>query len=319
VLPHPGNGAGGGRDLIRGERARDGDRIAGVNVGGTMTSVVLGKRDGTILGRRAWPTQTRDGEALFSAVVAGVREIAPDAPAIGVAIGGPMDALTGTVLSPPHLPGMHGFPLASRLREALAREVHVHHDAAACALAEYLWGPDRGAGGIAYLTCGTGFGAGLVIGGRARYGSRGYSPELGHIRYRDDGPDVFGKPGSFESFGAASALPKIARLEDPAYDAASGAEVAERAARGDALARRAIGENARAVGAACALLADLLVLDVIVLGSLAAYLGEPWIALVREAFVREALPHHAAACTLRGPSLADLQDLSGLAAAVASL
>ncbi|HTD36261.1 MAG TPA: ROK family protein [Candidatus Limnocylindrales bacterium] len=299
--------------------AEPNEPIVGVNVGGTMTSVVLGTRDGAILGRRAWPTQTRDGEALFAAIVAAVREIAPDASAIGVAIGGPMDALTGTVLSPPHLPGMHGFPLAARLREALEREVHVHHDAAACALAEYLWGAHRGARGIAYLTCGTGFGAGLVIGGHARYGSRGYSPELGHIRYRDHGPDVFGKPGSFESFGAASALPKIARLENPAYDAASGAEVAERAARGDALAQRAIGENARAVGAACALLADLLVLDVIVLGSLAAYLGEPWIALVRETFVREALPHHAAACTLCGPSLADLQDLSGLAAAVSPL
>jgi glucokinase len=214
---------------------------------------------------------------------------------------------------------MHGFPLAARLREVLGRPVHVHHDAAACALAEYRWGADRGAHGIAYLTCGTGFGAGIAIGGRAHYGSRGYSPELGHIRYRDDGPDVFGKPGSFESFGAASALPKLARLRDPSYDAATGAEVAQRAARGDAPAREVIAENAAAVGAACALLADLLVLDVIVLGSLAAYLGEPWIARVRETFVREALPHHAAACTVRAASLPDLQDLSGLAAAVSPL
>ncbi|HEX3462827.1 MAG TPA: ROK family protein [Candidatus Elarobacter sp.] len=314
MLPHPGDGAGGRRNLIRAERERE--TIAGVNVGGTTTSVVLGTREGTILDRRAWPTQTRAGEALLGAVVNAIRDVAPDAPVIGVAIGGPMDARTGTVISPPHLPGMHGFPLAARLRDALARPVHVHHDAAACALAEYHWGADRGARGIAYLTCGTGFGAGLVLDGRARYGSRGYSPELGHIRYRDDGPDVFGKPGSFESFGAASALPKIARLYDPSYDAATGAEVAERAARGDALARRAIAENAAAVGAACALLADLLVLDVIVLGSLAAYLGDPWIARVREMFAREALPHHAAACTLRAPSLPDLQDLSGLAAAV---
>jgi glucokinase len=296
-----------------------GETIAGVNVGGTTTSVVLGTRDGAIRDKRAWPTQTRDGEALFGAIAGTLREVAPDAAAIGVAVGGPMDARTGTVLAPPHLPGLHGFPIAARLRAALDRPVHVHHDAAACALAEYRWGADRGADGLAYLTCGTGFGAGLVLGGRARYGSRGYSPELGHIRYRDDGPDVFGKPGSFESFGAASALPKIARLHDPASAAASGAEVAERAAHGDALARRAIEENARATGAACALLADLLVLDVIVLGSLAAYLGEPWIALVRETFAREALPHHAAACTVRGPSLAALQDLSGLAAALTPL
>ena len=57
-------------------------------------------------------------------------------------------------------------------------------------------------------------------------------------------------------------------------------------------------------------------LDVIVLGSLATYLGEPWIARVRTTFAREALPDHAASCTLRAPSLDAIQDLSGLAAAV---
>jgi glucokinase len=290
--------------------------LAGVNVGGTTTSVVFGTADGEILARRSWPTQANDGEALFAAIVTTIGDVATQASVIGVAIGGPMDARTGTVIAPPHLPGMHGFPLATRLREAFARPVVVHHDAAACALAEVFWGADRGAKGLAYLTCGTGFGAGIVIDGRARYGSRGYSPEIGHVRYRDDGPDVFGKPGSFESYGAASALPKIARLYDPSYDATSGAEVAARAAAGDPVARRAIDDNAGAVGAASALLADLLVLDVIVLGSLAAYLGEPWIERVRATFAREALPHHAASCTVRAPSLPNLQDLSGLAAAL---
>jgi glucokinase len=294
-----------------------GKMIAGVNVGGTTTSVVLGTADAEIVARRSWPTQVQDGEALFGAIVNALAHVAPDASAIGVAIGGPMDARSGTVISPPHLPGMHGFPLGERLREACVRPIIVHHDAAACALAEVRWGADRGVDGLAYLTCGTGFGAGIVIDGRARYGSRGFSSEIGHVRYRDDGPDVFGKPGSFESYGAASALPKIARLYDPAYDAASGAEVAERAAAGDPVARRAIDDNAEAVGAACALLADLLVLDVIVLGSLATYLGEAWIERVRETFAREALPHHAASCTIRAPSLANVQDLSGLAAALA--
>ncbi|MBV9409344.1 MAG: ROK family protein [Candidatus Eremiobacteraeota bacterium] len=290
--------------------------LAGVNVGGTTTSVVLGTRDGTILERRAWPTQANDGAALYAAVVDALRALCGDVAAVGVAIGGPLDARTGSVIAPPHLPGMHGFPLRERLRADMARPVTAHHDAAACALAEVRWGADRGVGGLAYLTCGTGFGAGLVIDGRARYGSQGFSPEIGHVRYRDDGPDVFGKPGSFESYGAASALPKLARRRDPSFDAQTGEEVARRAAAGDPIAQAAIADNVEAVGAACALLADLLVLDVIVLGSLATYMGEPWIARVREVFTRETLPDHAASCTLRAPSLRDVQDLSGLAAAL---
>jgi glucokinase len=290
--------------------------FAGVNVGGTTTSVVAGDDDGTIVERRAWPTQARDGEALYAAIRDALREIVPGARRIGVAVGGPMNARDGVVISAPHLPGMHGFPLAARLRSDSAGPVAVHHDAAACALAEYRWGRDRGARGLVYLTCGTGFGAGLVIDGRARYGSEGLSSEIGHVRYRDDGPDVFGKPGCFESYGAASALPALARRHDPAFEAATGEEVARRAQRGDAVAQAALDENADAVGAACALLADLLVVDTIVLGSLATYLGEPWIARVRASFAREALPDHAAACVLRAPSVPEIQDLSGLAAAL---
>jgi glucokinase len=290
--------------------------LAGVNVGGTTTSVVLGTPDGTILQRSAWPTQAHDGDALYAAIAGALREIGADARAIGVAIGGPMNAHTGIILSPPHLPGMHGFPLGERLRADLGLPVAVHHDAAACALAEVRWGADRGARGLAYLTCGTGFGVGLALEGRAHYGSRGDSPEIGHVRYRDDGPDVFGKPGSFESYGAASALPALARRRAAAFNAATAAEVAVRAADGDPIAQAAIDDNAAAVGAACALLADLLVLDVIVLGSLAAYLGGPWIERVRATFRREVLADRAASCVLRAPSFDDVQDRSGLAAAL---
>ena len=290
--------------------------LAGVNVGGTTTSVVLGTAAGEIVQRVAWPTQARDGEALYRAIVEAVRAFGTGVERIGVAIGGPMDAKRGIVVSPPHLPGMHGFPLGARLRDAFGLPVAVHHDAAACALAESRWGAERGAHGLAYLTCGTGFGAGIVIDGVAHYGADGQSPEIGHVRYRDDGPDVFGKPGCFESYGAASALPALARRRDPHFDARTGAEVASRAAAGDTVAIAAIEDNADAVGSACALLADLLVLDVIILGSLAGYLGEPWIARVRATCTREALGDHVRGLRLLQPTLAAVQDLSGLAAAL---
>ncbi len=290
---------------------------AGINVGGTTTSVVLATPDGAILQRRTWSTQARDGAALYAAIVDAVREIAGEARVVGVAIGGPMNAHSGTVLSAPHLPGLHGFPIGPRLRADLERAVTVHHDAAACALAEVRWGAGRDAGGLAYLTCGTGFGAGIVIGGRAVYGLHGASSELGHVRYRDDGPDVFGKPGSFESYGSAGVLPALARRHDPGFDATSGNEVAARAARGDQVAQAAIADNVQAVGAACALLADVLVLDVIVLGSLATYLGDVWLERVRAAFAREALPDRVTSCELRASSVDHLQDLSGVAAAFA--
>jgi len=291
--------------------------LIGVNVGGTTTTVVRGDETGTISKRGSFQTQSELGaEPLYAKIAGAIRDFCTsETRAAGVAIGGPLDAKHGIILNAPHLP-FRDFPLLERLREDCTLPVRVHHDAAACALAEWRWGPDAGAPGIAYLTCGTGFGAGLVLDGRVRYGASGHSPEIGHIRYRDDGPDIFAKPGCFEGFGSAKALLLLAQQRDPEnLGRTSPAEILAAARAGDPAAREIVRENARAVGAACALLADLLVLDVIALGSLSQYGGDEWIGWVRETFEREALPANVASCRLR-PAMPSVQDLSALATAV---
>lgn len=291
--------------------------IVGINVGGTTTSVVVAGSDAAIRRRVAWPTRSERGPRDFvDAIVAAVGELCDAPDALGLSIGGPLDVRAGQLIDPPHLPGLSGFAVRDALRRHFTAPVAMHHDAAACALAEWRWGAHAGASGVAYLTCGTGFGCGLVLDGRVRYGSTGLSPEIGHIRYRDDGPGIFGKPGCYEGFGSAKALALLARGRNPSrFSSALPQDVAALAAAGDADAREALEANEEGVGSACALLADLLALDVIVLGSLATYLGAPWIESVRAVFEREALPSHARACTVRGPSLEGIQDMGALAAA----
>jgi glucokinase len=291
--------------------------IIGVNVGGTTTTGVRGTRAGSISERISFATESERGaDVLYAKIVGAIRDLrTPDSTVVGIAIGGPLDAKRGIVLNAPHLP-FRDFPLRERLQAACDMPVRVHHDAAACALAEWRWGPDAGVAGLAYLTCGTGFGTGLVLDGRVRYGGSGHSPEIGHVRYRDDGPDIFDKPGCFEGFGSANALLLLARERDPnGLGQTSASIIAQQALAGDAVATEIVRENARAVGAACALLADLLVLDVIALGSLAHYLGDAWVEWVRSAFEREALPANARTCRLRA-AIPDVQDLSALAAAL---
>lgn len=290
--------------------------LVGVNIGGTSTTIVAGTIDGTIVSSERIDTNaTETAESFFTRIRVVLDPLAPMARAIGVAVGGPLDAHRGVVLAAPHLPHLANFPLRGRLLAAYGRPVKVHHDAAACALAEFRWGPNTGAHAIAYLTCGTGFGAGLVFDGVARYGSGGLSPEIGHVRFRDVGPDIFGKPGCYEGYGAANSIAMLAREYDPiGFRDSTPAQISTAAAAGDERARAALRDNIEAVGSACALLADLLVVDVISLGSLAAYLGEPWIAAVRAVFIREALPKNVESCALRA-AMPDVQDLSALAAA----
>jgi glucokinase len=146
-----------------------GDRtaaIAGINIGGTNTTVVGGLEDGTLVSRWSARTPVDDGELLIAQVVDAVRQVAPTARRIGIAVGGPLNVRRGQITEAVHLPGLHGIRLRDRIADATGRAVGLHHDAAACALAEWRWGPNAGADGLAYLTCGTGFGCGLVLGGR---------------------------------------------------------------------------------------------------------------------------------------------------------
>ena len=299
-------------------------KYLGLNVGGTNCSAVVGTGEGEFLLRREWPSRaTRGAEPMMDELIEVSTSMMKEHPrihGIGVSIGGPLDAWTGIVYSPPNLPGWDGIPLRSILESRLDRPARVDHDAAACALAEVTWGAGRDAERLVYLTCGTGFGAGLVIDGQPYYGRNGMSPEIGHIRYLDDGPEAFGKRGCFEAMASGTSLSRLAGWKFPERwknRPSSPAEVGCLAREGDADAGEVLAINATAVGDACALVADLLAPNVIVLGSLAQYLGGPWIEQVRTRFREQALASVYEGCALVSPGLGNrLQDCSALAAAM---
>jgi glucokinase len=298
--------------------------LLGLDIGGTKCAALVGDAGGLVRERMEWPSDvTRGPAAMIDDLVAhGAALVARFGGAaqfrgVGVPVGGPLDAHAGVVYSPPNLPGWDAIPLRQILHERLGLPVCVEHDAAACALAEWRWGAGQGATRVVYLTCGSGFGAGLVFDGRIYRGACGRSPEVGHVRYREEGPTAYGKAGSFEAFAAGNSLPRIAAWRFPQRWGAAppaGQELAVLAQGGDADARAVLHENALAVGDACAFLGDLLVPEVIVLGSLARYLGPDWLEIVRGQFAREALADVAGHARVCPAALgARLQDCSALA------
>ncbi len=306
--------------------ATDERLVLGFDVGGTTSAAVLGTTSGQVLVRRQWPSEAHLGpKPMIEGLIQAGREmceafVQPEA--VGVAIGGPLDAEAGLIHQPPNLPGWDAVPLRQILERELHLPVGLEHDAAACALAEAVWGAGRGARRLVYFTAGTGFGAGLVIDGEPYYGAGGRPPEIGHLRLADDGPVAFGRRGSVEALCAASALGRIAawKLPDRWPSPPDSAEIASLAAGGDPEAAAVVEINAVSVGRVSALVADLLQPDLIVIGSLARYLGEPWLERVREVFRQEALDRAAAGCRLRASALGDrLQDLSALIAGVRAL
>lgn len=299
-----------------------GSVFLGWNVGGTSSSAVVADAAANILEREGWPSLAQRGPAAMIAdFMARAERMLARYPidAIGVSIGGPLDTSTGTVLSPPHLPGWDGVPLAAMLRENFHRDVFVEHDAAACLLAEWLWGAAKGLTHVAYLTCGTGCGAGLMIGGRIVRGPKGQTPELGHVRLAPEGPEAFGKRGCVESFCSGAGISKLAPFMFPErFSSPTGPERLKALAdSGDSAAKAVLDEAARRTGQLCAILADIFAPQAILLGSLGRYLGPAWVAKIEEAFREEALPSNSRHTVLRLPGLGErLQDLSAVAPAV---
>lgn len=296
--------------------------ILGWDVGGTKSAIVVGSADGQRTARVEWPSEVQQGpEAMiadFLSAAGKMQAAHPNIKSVGVSIGGPLDGNHGIIHNPPNLPGWNAIPLKARLQAELNLPVNVLHDAAACALAEYRWGCDgKKPARLAYLTCGTGLGVGFVFDGRPYMGAGGRYPEIGHIRLRAEGPTAFGKAGSAEACCSGTGLSLLAGWLFPerwAKQPIDGRRVAELAGESDPDALEVIRTSARATGQLCAWIADTLLLDRIILGSLARYLGDLWLSQARETFRQEVLPFVADNCPVEQSRLDHLQDLSALAA-----
>jgi len=296
----------------------------GLDIGGTKCAAVVGSADGKIIARNSWPSNANRGPGpMIEELCAASAELISKHSkiiSIGVSIGGPLDAENGIILSPPNLQGWNHIPLRDTLHQRLHLPVRVEHDAAACCLAEVRWGAGAGKSRVIYLTCGTGFGAGIVLNGEIYRGAGGKSLEIGHARFREEGPEAFGKIGSVEAFCAGASLGKLAAWKFPARwkSPPTSEELATLWRSGDPEATEIIYINAHAVGEVCANLGDLLRPDTMILGSMATHLGETWVEMVRSRFKAEALPD-TADCPIRPAALGSrLQDLSAVVIAVAT-
>jgi fructokinase len=109
-----------------------------------------------------------------------------DVAAVGVASFGPIDLDPdsrnyGSIRSTPK-PGWSGFDLYHSLQDGVSAPVVIDTDVNGAALGEGAWGAASGMSNYAYVTVGTGIGAGVVVDG-ALIGDKSH-PEMGHIPTR---------------------------------------------------------------------------------------------------------------------------------------
>ncbi len=297
--------------------------ILGFDIGGTKTAVIMGTCAGEIVDRGDFASQPERGfESMWDDMVTMGRTMiarhgAPQM--IGVSIGGPLDQATGTIYSPPNLPHWDEIPLKPLLEETFHAPAYVEHDAKAGALAEWKFGAAQGLKDVVFLTFGTGLGAGLILDGRLYRGGNENAGAVGHWRIADDGPEVWGKRGSWEGYSSGVGLAALPTYLFPQrYLAAlSAKEVIERARAEEPEAIEIVHLSATMLGRGIALIIDLLNPQAIVLGSLAVRAGDLFLPIVHAVVEQEAIREAVLGCKIVPSAFGDrIGDMAVLCAAL---
>ena len=302
--------------------------IIGVDVGGTKCAVTYGQKEGFELHiREKIRFATTGVDETLANIVRAVDDVmrkngltAGNTAAIGVSCGGPLDSRTGVVMSPPNLPGWDNIPIVKLLGDRFGIRTGIHNDANACALAEWKFGAGIGARNMAFLTFGTGLGAGLILDGKLYAGTNDNAGELGHIRLSDFGPVGYGKCGSFEGFASGGGIAQLARFKvsekhqmgqrvswcaPGQLDEITARDVADAAAAGDELALEIYRISATYLGRGLAIVIDLINPEVIVIGGIYTRNREMMEPFVLREIEREALSHARRVCSIRPAALGE--------------
>ena len=272
-----------------------GERVLGIDIGGTKVAISVGDRAGNVIARTRRATDpcgvASEDVARLAAdareAVASAGCTLDDLAAIGVSAPGPLDPGGRRLLGPPNLPGWRDVPLADLLEADLGVPVTLENDANAAALAEWQFGAGRGFRHVVYLTMSTGVGAGLILDGQLYRGQGRASGEIGHTRvdWREDAERCScGNRGCLEAYVGGAAWTRRLRRRTPGSSEVarlagnSGSVTPEHvvaAARaGDSFARSEMQRFNEYLARGIVNLGFTLAPELVVLGTIAAAAGE---------------------------------------------
>lgn len=297
--------------------------LLGIDLGGTKSAAVIGTPRGDIVFRVADRTPAQGGpDAVIPFLVRLARralvQVGGRVAGVGVSAGAPADTRTNTVYSAPNLPGWGnaGIALGDLLSRALdGLPVRVENDANATALAEHRFGAGRGANDLAFLTLGTGIGAGLILQGRLHRGWSEAGGEVGHVAVEMDGRlCACGLRGCLEAYASGPSLVRVA-LERGYTGEPTGQAVLQAAREENAAATAAVEQAAQMLGRAIAVLCMIVNPERVVLGTLGVHGGDLLLPTIRETVRAQTWPRIHENLTIVPAALGDrAQDLAALCA-----
>ncbi|MHB8063940.1 MAG: ROK family protein [Ruminiclostridium sp.] len=294
-------------------------RLIGIDIGGTKCAVITGSINNytpQLENRLSFLTSACKGpyEVLnrcAEMIVTLTGENRKDYIGIGISCGGPLDSKKGIILSPPNLIGWDHIEVVRYFQERFKLPTYLQNDANACTIAEWKFGAGKGCRNMAFLTFGTGLGAGLILNNHLYRGSSDMAGEVGHVRLSRFGPTGYGKIGSFEGFCSGGGIVQLALqkmqeqlqqginhpllVADPGVTAKA---VFEMAHSGDALCLEVCDIVGKYLGYGLSILIDILNPERIVIGSIYTRNEDILLPIAQKIVEKECLPSSLHSCNI---------------------
>lgn len=295
--------------------------VLGLDIGGTKLAVAVMADDGSTAGFTVEPTRRERGpDAVIAQLIEMGRRAVEDGMlgpigAVGISCGGPLDATTGVLTAPLHLPGWSDVPIVDIVASAFGVPAVLENDATLGALAEHRYGAAAGARTMIYLTISTGIGGGAVVEDRLHRGAAGNGGEFGHVLVQSGGRACLcGRRGCLEAYASGSSI--ALRAEEAVARRGGGSSLAslERiraedvvaaAQGGDRLAGELWTETLDVLASALTDLVNVLEPEVVVLGGGVTRAGDALLIPIRERVGHDAMPPAARAARIELAALGD--------------
>jgi predicted NBD/HSP70 family sugar kinase len=297
---------------------RDAGAVLGVDIDRRHIRVAVADLGHQILAERSAPADpdALDAEAglataelLIGQVLDAAAVTREEVRAVGVGLPGPITAGAGELGSSTILPGWAGVRAAELISTRLGLPVGVDNDANLGVRGEWTAGAARGRRDVAYIKAGAGIGCGLVVAGAPYRGAGGTAGELGHTIVDPAGTVCrCGNRGCLET---VAGIPALLALLEPAHGRLTVDDLLSRAAIGDPACVRVLTDAGLAIGAAAAMLCNLINPELIVVGGDLASAGELLLAPLRDAIGRAAIRSAARDVQVVPTALGDRAELLG--------
>lgn len=297
--------------LLLADAGATGVRTALTDLSGTVQHEITEALDIT-MGPVAWLTEV---SALFLRLLRQEGREPAFVRGIGLALPGPVDFSSGTVVEPPIMTGWNGYSIRTWFADTYACPVIVDNDANAMAIGEYAAShTDRSS--MFMLKVATGIGAGIIVDRHIYRGEVGAAGDLGHIQLGPIADRALpqcrcGNFGCVEAYASGWALVRDLQAQGRAVSDVH--DLLELVRSGDPLAVSLTREAGRTIGIALSDAVSLLNPAIVVIGGELGDTAPNLVAGIRETIYARSLPLATRLLEVHGASLGHTAGLNGLA------